>query len=145
MPRCQSLKSILWGHSRARSLLKNYDSLDCERGGCDDEARRPGISVVICKGGATKSARPPRHKVNCCSFSTDSWVHGQESRSCPRPGCPSARPSRSDIRFPSYSPTRRHSPLALQTRSRPSLTAVLYFQLVVDLRDSGNFLSQVGN
>src|SRR5256885_11445289 len=59
MPRCQSLKSILWGHSRARSLLKNYDSLDCERVGCDDQARRPSISVVICKGGATKSARRP--------------------------------------------------------------------------------------
>src|SRR5205085_10348800 len=59
-----------------RSLLKNYGSLDCERGGCDDEARRPSISVVICQGGATKSARPPRHKMNCCSFSTDSLGAG---------------------------------------------------------------------
>src|SRR2546423_5629598 len=32
---------------RARSLLKNYGSLDCERGGCDDEARRPTISVRL--------------------------------------------------------------------------------------------------
>src|SRR5256885_1462568 len=59
---------------RPRSLLNNYGRLDCERGGCDDEARRPSISVVICKGGATKSARPPHHKMNCCSFSTDSQV-----------------------------------------------------------------------
>src|SRR5438067_11635523 len=85
----------------ATSLLKNYGSLDCERGGCDDEARRPSISAVICKGDLrshgngpqgmqafaagrqaegcghgpsqpTKSARPPRHKMNCCSVSTDS-------------------------------------------------------------------------
>src|SRR3954469_2636073 len=55
-----------------RSLLKNCGISDCERGGCDDEARRPSISAGICKGGATTSARPPRHKMNCCSFSTGS-------------------------------------------------------------------------
>src|SRR5947209_15698278 len=41
----------------ARSLLNNCGISDCERGGCDDEARRPSISAVICKEGATKSAR----------------------------------------------------------------------------------------
>jgi len=57
---------------RARSLLKHYGISDCERGGCDDEARRPSISAVICEGEVTKSARPPRHKMKWCGFSTDS-------------------------------------------------------------------------
>src|SRR5690349_17349308 len=40
-----------------RSLLKYGGVSDCERGGCDDEARRPSMSAGICKGGATTSAR----------------------------------------------------------------------------------------
>ena len=55
------------------SLLKNCDGSDCERGERDGEARRPSISAVICKGGATKSARPPRRNMNCCGFSTGSY------------------------------------------------------------------------
>ena len=50
----------------------NWGSSDCERGGCDDEARRLSISAAICDGGATKSARSPRHKMNRDDFSTGS-------------------------------------------------------------------------
>src|SRR6184192_1346721 len=45
---------------RARSLLKNYGSLDCERGGCDEEARRPSISAVICKGDLRSHGNGPQ-------------------------------------------------------------------------------------
>src|SRR6185295_7214305 len=56
-----------------KRLLKNPSGSVCERGGCNDEARRLSISAVICDGGATKSVRLPRRKMNGWSFSTGSW------------------------------------------------------------------------
>src|SRR5438874_4867890 len=109
------------------SLLKNYGSLDCERGGCDDEARRASISVVICKRGATKSARPPRHKMNCCSFSTDSWLSQQfdSVRVCRAGGDMFQQCIRPDAIFCQIDParypkTRKHFPGFLINRCEPA-------------------------
>jgi len=66
------------------SPLKNYGTSDCERGGCDDEARRPSISAAICERGVTKSARPPRHKMNRWNFSTGSWAASSSSSALKR-------------------------------------------------------------
>src|SRR5262245_22896191 len=54
--------------------MKNYGYSDCERGGCDDEARRLNISAVIYDGGVTKSACPPRHQMDRSSLSSDSKI-----------------------------------------------------------------------
>ena len=57
---------------RPKSLLKKSDGSVCERGGRKDEAQRLSISAAICEGGATKSVRPPRRKMNGRSLSTGS-------------------------------------------------------------------------
>src|SRR5271156_6539528 len=53
--------------------MKYCGDSDCERGGCNGEARRLSISAAICDGGATKPVRPPRHKMNNCSISSGSY------------------------------------------------------------------------